>query len=100
MDFDLQKELHEMRQERRDDHAELVRKVDTGFAEGAEWMKVHEAADVERFNQIDKRLMPLETVKAAAVWLVGAVLVALLGAGGMIYAEHVNHLDKPVMHSK
>lgn len=90
-EFDVQKELHDMRLEQRTDHAELTRVVTDGFSKGSEWMRLHELKDQERFNAIDTRLQPIETIKRGAVWLIGAVIVAWLGAAGLIYAEHQSH---------
>lgn len=95
-DFNVQNELHDMRGEQRTDHDELTRIVTEGFASGSSWMHAHEMKDQERFNAIDTRLRPIETVKQAAIWLIGAVLVAWLGAAGLIYVEHQNHRAAPV----
>lgn len=90
-EFDIQKELLDMRGEQRTDHAELTRVVTEGFKKGSDWMHRHELNDQERFNAIDSRLQPIETVKRAAVWLIAAVVTAWIGAAGLIYVEHQSH---------
>lgn len=99
-EFDIQSELHDMRLEQKNDNNELTRVVTEGFTAGSTWMHAHELKDQERFNTIDSRLRPIETVKQAAVWLIGAVIVAWLGAAALIYVEHQHHKDAPSLGSQ
>jgi len=95
-DFNIQTELQSMRVEQREDHAALTKVVTDGFASSNSWMHAHELKDQDRFNALDRRLRPIETVKQAAVWLIGAVIVAWLGAAGLIYVEHQSHTRSTV----
>lgn len=81
MEFNIQQFLSEMRQEQKNDHDELAKKVDAGFKQLTETAASH-----------DKRISRVEEARTAIIWLVCACLSAFVfGMGELI----VNHFATP-----
>lgn len=50
----------------------------------------HEVYDTDRFGRIDKRLSRVEDLRRVIIWLAGAVVLTLLGAGTDVYLHHLS----------
>lgn len=77
--------LLEMRSEQRQDHAEIVKTVNEGFAHAAAAMAAHALEDARAFGNIDKRLGPVEEARKVyrntALALTLALIPLLLSNG-------------------
>lgn len=85
--------LADMRREQREDRQVLSDKLDEGFTKVVETMNAHEVKDTERFGQVDKRLVVVESTRKTIRWLASALVVAALGGFADLV---VNHLSKGV----
>jgi hypothetical protein len=65
MNFDLQQYLKEMRDDQREDHKEVVDKLD---------------AVIVRVQDHETRIVVVENTRKTMRWLTGTVIVALVGA--------------------
>lgn len=86
--MELETLLMDMRKEQRDDHGALTAKVDAGFKEVADTLKHHEQSDLRLFAAIDKRVSTVEGTRKALIWLVGVIIVAVLGGAVDAYFNH------------
>lgn len=93
--FSVQAALKEMRDEQRTDHAALVEKVDEGFKAATKAMADHVLEDTTKFSSIDKRLDVVENTRRTMRWLMGATVVAILGAAAEFFINHAAHIVKP-----
>jgi hypothetical protein len=89
VEFNLQRYLEVMEANRRQDHADLLVRVNEGFAEAhatavavANDLRTHEDADLRVAGETNTRLKSLERVHSNFRWLAGVVLVTLLGVLG------------------
>lgn len=69
----------------RNDVSEVHKRVDSVL----NTQQAHELEDTDRFGKIDGRLARVEELRTAVVWLVGAVVLTLLGAGADVYLHHL-----------
>lgn len=90
LEFNIQEELRQMREERKQDHRDLSNKIETGFDSLERWARNHELQDQEMFLGMAGRLEPLEaihtTIKKATKWVVLAIL------SPVIYSVTMEHL--------
>lgn len=81
--------LLEMQRENRDNHADLVNKVDTGFAQVTSALTVHTREDDSRFAKLDLQLQPLQqthnTIKWARRTVYAAAAMALFDGIGHLF---------------
>jgi hypothetical protein len=100
--FSVQAYLAEMRTESRED-MQVVResqdrlevKVDEGFKAATKSMSDHVLEDTTKFSSIDKRLDVVENTRRTMRWLMGAAVVAFLGAAAEFIFNHASHIVKP-----
>jgi hypothetical protein len=83
--------LLQMRAEQREDHAALVRIVDDGFAGSSAALVAHAAEDVKAFALLDKRLVPIESLRSTVRWALGAVFSGFVL---FMFDLVMNHLSK------
>jgi len=90
LEFNIQEELRQMREERKEDHRDLSAKIESGFDSLERWARNHELQDQEMFLGMANRLEPLEaihgTIKKATKWIVMALLSPVIYA---VVTEHV-----------
>lgn len=82
--------LMQMRAEQREDHNELVAKVESLAAT----MIAHATSDIQALNGIDRRLAPIENTRKVLHWTLGILLTALVP----VIADaciHISHYGKP-----
>ena len=75
----LQDILFKMRDEQKEDHENLVKKVDEGFKAVALVAANHELHDQKLFSALDKRMVIVENTRRSIRWLGATVLVTFLG---------------------
>lgn len=83
-----------MRDEQREDHRLLVEKVDEGFKAATKAMADHVLEDTTKFASIDNRLAVVENTRRTMRWLMGATVVAILGAAAEFVINHLGHVVK------
>lgn len=86
--MEIESLLMEMRRDQRDDHTSISKIITDGFKEVHESMKAHEQSDIRMFASIDKRVSVVESTRHAMIWLVGALIVAVLGGAADAYFNH------------
>lgn len=92
--------LETMRQEARQDHLTLVKKVDDGFrlateraSSIAEQLNDHEKADLEVQAEFAQQLQPVLALARNARWLLATIIAAFVMAGvAAAWDLTVNHL--------
>lgn len=87
-EFDIQRELQEMRREQRADHLDISNKVDGGFEAVSKTLKEHEQSDIRLFAALDQRVERVEATRRLLIWMAGALVVAVLGGAVDAYFNH------------
>lgn len=86
--------LVQLQQQADTNHDNLVKEVQKGFTAQTAAMSAHTLEDAKQFAILDKRLVPIESLRSTLRWTVGTMFAGLAYA---VFDFLVNHAHKVVV---